>query len=116
MIIFSKSRPRLERFGVASDAKKYYRVVNIGRCKWTVVSKKGEPGTMRQTVRQRSGKIMRESGVGRKTVAIRGRLVARILKTQDSEFRKYVERRRDNIPETCSTISLKDALDEFSNL
>lgn len=92
MIIFSKSRPRLERFGVASDAKKYYRVVNIGRCKWTVVSKKGEPGTMRQTVRQRSGKIMRESGVGRKTVAIKNRVAFKCESTEEQRrMRKAAE-------------------------
>lgn len=89
---YSKTRPTLEQMGVAADAKKFFRVVSMGNCQWAVVSKKGEPGTMRQTIRQRSGKIMRESGVGRKTVAIKNRVAFRCESTEEQRrMRKAAE-------------------------
>jgi len=109
MKITSNKRPSLKDFGVAAGAKELFRIVNIGPREWVCVSKKGTRGTMRQTVRQRSSKIMREGGYGRTTLAIKGHQVARIERTENKEFRDFAAKRKESDLRT----SLHEALNEF---
>jgi hypothetical protein len=111
MIIVSKTRPSLKTFGVAEGANA--KVVSLGGCRWGIVAKRGGAGTMRQNPRQSSGKLMRCGKYGRKTIQIKGRLVARIMRTQDPEFRSFVEKHHEETDETVRLKNLQDLLAEF---
>jgi hypothetical protein len=69
----SKTRPKRSILGVPDDIKSDFRLVSLGNCEWDVVVKRGVKGTTRQTVRQKSSKVMREGKHGRKTIRIKNR-------------------------------------------
>lgn len=93
---------------IASDMKAYFRT-RRRKGQVLIVAKKGAPGTMRQTIRQRSSKIMREGGHGRKTKAVKNRLAMLAEKAINPSVIKEVRKAKD-----CLNMSLTEAWDAFA--